>query len=800
VGKGFGFGFGFAAAVVAISLSAASAQATFPGRNGILAVQGVSGIGIEYVQPTGAVVRVLCSQTLLCGNAQEARWSPDGRNLVFVDAATARIEVVSSNDTCMWCLLGRPLTTLRGSRPAFAPDGQSVSFAGSSPASPPGLWQTGLSSTSNRSVIQGPLSDAVWSSTGELAIVRRGAVWVRTSGRRAALRRMVSGTSPSWSPGGSKLALSRGGWITVIDLKRAHLRRVAPGAAPAWSPDGTQIAYIGSDQILRIVPAGGGRPRSLGAQARSVDWQPLPRRSTRGCPLPAGSKVLVARAEGVISSRMVTSQGYQAEAWFGCLRGIGKDRQLLLSTIGGGYWSSVDGALTAGRFALLSTQSGDKYGACSLSLTLVDLATGASTPLFTSYCGYESAPLLGSPALDSPALDSSGFAAWREAHQTPLYQSFNGVSCPSISFCVAADGNGTVATSSDPTGGRPAWSLADVYGSRTLSSVSCPTTDLCAATTSYGGDVLTSTNPSGGASQWTSSHVDDKELGIFNDNFVSCPSASLCVMADNSGNIVSSTDPTGGSSAWTSVHVDSGTPAAFSAISCPSASLCVALDATGNVATSSNPTGGASAWSLAQIGTARAAPPLAGVACPSVSLCVVADGGGNIATSTNPTGGSSAWSLTRLSSGHPGAISCPSASLCVAVDGAGNVITSTNPTGGASAWQVANVDGTNRMTSISCPSVSRCLATDDQGNVVSSDDPTGGTSAWTASAVDVPDCAAMKTQCIAETLYARDDGGTRVIDSAPPGNGKSLSNVNLGANSTILYWTHDGQQRQATLR
>jgi hypothetical protein len=786
---------GFAATAAVLAVGAASAQASFPGRNGLLAVQGLSGHGIEYVTPSGVVVRTLCSQTLLCGNAQQPRWSPDGRNLVFVDAASSRVEVVSSDDICVWCLLGSPLTQLRGSRPAFAPDGQSVTLAGTPPDTPAVLWRAGLTTGSSTNVLHGTLSDAVWSSTGELAIVRRGAVWVRTARRRAALRRISSGTSPSFSPDGSKLAVTRRGWITVIDLKRRHLRRLVPGGTPAWSPDGTQIAYIGSDQLLRLVSVGGGRPRSLGVQARSVDWQPVPQRSTRGCRLPAGSKVEVARAEGVISSRMVTSQGYQAEAWFGCLRGIGQSRQLLLDSGDGSSFSSVETALTAGRFALLSTQSGDRYGGCSLGLARYDVATGAETPLFTRDCAYGA----GAPTLDSLGLDSSGFVAWRDTHQVPLYQSINGVSCPSVSFCGAVDGNGDVASSSDPVGGRPAWSVADVSGTRTLSSVSCPAADLCVATTSYGGDVLTSTDPSGGPSQWTSAHVDANELGIFNGNFVSCPSRSLCVMADDSGNIVSSTDPTGGSSAWTSVHVDSSTAAAFSAISCPSASLCVALDDSGNVATSNDPTGGASAWSLTHIGTAESIPPLAGVACPSASLCVVTDGTGNIATSTNPTGGSTAWSLTKRSSGHPAAISCPSESLCVAVDGAGNVVTSTNPTGDASAWQVTNVDGSNRMTSISCPSASRCIATDEHGNVLSSDDPTGGASAWTRAAVDVPDCAAMSTPCIAETLYARDDHGTRVIDSAAPGEGKSLANVFLAANNTILYWTHDGEPRQAAL-
>ena len=574
----------------------------------------------------------------------------------------------------------------------------------------------------------------------------------------------------------------------------AFTQRLVRGTAPAWSPDGRQIAYVGTDQMLRIVPAGGGRARALGVPARSVDWQPLPRHSNRGCALATGSHALVARTEGVLSERNVVSNGYASPAWFGCLRGIGAERQLLMRYSQGGEASTyVNGALMEGRFALLSTSSGDEYGDCSNDVTRYDVATGVATSLFDQPFGCEAGP-----GVDSIALDSSGFAAWRATEPQPRYQPLTGISCPTISFCAAVDANGSVGTSTDPTGGRPAWSFADVNAPGGLGSVSCPSISLCVATAGSGGRVLTSTDPTGGASNWAPAQVDNDQLLLF-ASYVSCPSVSLCVIADDHGSVVTSTQPTGGPPAWTTAHVDSNTPGAFLGVSCPSASLCVALDETGNVAASTDPTGGASTWSLAHIGTSETIPPDGGVSCPSTSLCVAADGTGNIATSTDPAGGSSAWSLTKLPSGRPGAISCPSSSLCVAVDGAGNVISSTNPTGGAFAWQVANVDGSTRITSISCPTATRCVATDARGNVLTSDDPAGGASAWSVAAVDVPDCAAAGTACVAETLYARDDHGTRVIDSAPPGNGNSLVNVQMFGNNPFLYWTHDGQQRVAGL-
>jgi hypothetical protein len=145
------------------------------------------------------------------------------------------------------------------------------------------------------------------------------------------------------------------------------------------------------------------------------------------------------------------------------------------------------------------------------------------------------------------------------------------------------------------------------------------------------------------------------------------------------------------------------------------------------------------------------------------------------------------------------AVSCPSVSLCVAVDLAGNVLTSTDPTGGASAWARTLIDRVY-LTAISCPSVSLCVAGDELGNIVTSTDPTGGANAWRSAAVDIPGCASQTTPCSLEQLYAHDDQGTRVVDTAPPSQGNPISNVALDGKSSVLSWTHDGAQRQVQLR
>jgi hypothetical protein len=65
-------------------------------------------------------------------------------------------------------------------------------------------------------------------------------------------------------------------------------------------------------------------------------------------------------------------------------------------------------------------------------------------------------------------------------------QSLNGVSCPTVSFCVAVDGVGNVLTSTQPTGGAAAWSAVNVDTSSGLTAVSCASPSLCVAVDNAG--------------------------------------------------------------------------------------------------------------------------------------------------------------------------------------------------------------------------------------------------------------------------------------------------------------------------
>ena len=98
--------------------------------------------------------------------------------------------------------------------------------------------------------------------------------------------------------------------------------------------------------------------------------------------------------------------------------------------------------------------------------------------------------------------------------------------------------------------------------------------------------------------------------------------------------------------------------------------------------------------------------------------------------------------------------------------------------------------------SISGSSVTLCVTGDELGNILTSTDPTGGASTWASAPVDIPGCERQPAPCISEQLHARDDRGTRVVDTAPPGHGNSIGNVTLDQDSLILSWTHDGAQRR----
>ena len=300
------------------------------------------------------------------------------------------------------------------------------------------------------------------------------------------------------------------------------------------------------------------------------------------------------------------------------------------------------------------------------------------------------------------------------------------VSCPSVSLCVAVDGDMNILTSVNPAGGQAAWAVGPFDPSGELDYISCPSSSLCVATGSSGSccsAVETSTNPSGGATTWKVTASFGSNVPYLAD--VACPSVSLCVAGAEGGNVVSSSNPTGSASAWHVTHLRGIAPTLDPLISvaCASASVCLAVE-DANAYVSRNPTGDSTAWTSATVDKYTARRPLLDISC-AAPLCAAIDDRGDIFTSTRPV--ARRWKGVYVHR-HLAAISCPSASLCVAVAN-GSVLTSTKPAGGRQAWKVAHIDQ-GGLSAVSCPSIHFCVAGDNGGNLLTSSNPTGGRNAW----------------------------------------------------------------------
>ena len=767
-------------------LSSPTALAAFPGRDGELAVQPSSGGGIELVRPDGAGANRICAQATLCGRPVAPRFSPNGRGIVFQDATTGQVGIVAPDGTCLWCLIGRRLTGYRGSAAQFAAD-DAVTLVHRPNAA---LDRVRLAGGRAERVAAGRVSAAVSSAGGELAFVRGTEIDVRAAD--GAQRRLTRGAAPAWSPTGSSLAFDRGGQVWTIGIARARARprRLARGSSPAWSPDGHRIAYLGAGGRLYTISASGGPRTAVGTvRGRSVDWQPLPRRRD-----PCGGgpgRVVAQNAEAVVREHATGSRSSAQVSFSGCLRLTGVRRTLLHGPHYERCQSSVDlaGVAIAGRFATLGLHACDHAGpSCQDSVIGFDLGGGARSTLSSTTDGSCQR------AIDSVHVSSVGFSAWRVSTSLgPAYAAVTAIACPTASLCVAGDENSNVVTSTDPSGGAPAWVPTGVRQTplNPITGISCPTAGFCLATTA--GGVLTSTDPTGGPGAWTFAAVDlSQRLGE-----PSCPTVSFCAVAVNGpasspGQLLISTDPTGGPTTWTETQVSAH---GLSGLSCPTAGFCAATDAAGEVIVSQSPAAGAATWTATQLPVTA----LGHVSCASTSLCV-AQGpvAGELLASADPGAPTPAWVPTALGGSEPlSQISCATASLCVAAGDGPALFTSADPAGGAAAWTASTLPGRAEAVGLSCPSASLCAIASADGHALVSTDPLAG--AYTAIPIDGAPCFEALTACRAERLYVHDDRGTRVLDAAPYGSGAVIGNVALAGNSLTATWAHAGSPRLASL-
>lgn len=329
-----------------------------------------------------------------------------------------------------------------------------------------------------------------------------------------------------------------------------------------------------------------------------------------------------------------------------------------------------------------------------------------------------------------------------------------------------------------PTSGGAAQGLGSFNG------VSCPTSSECVA---VGGDgqlnAVASVSQNGG-STWTQGALEQNEPDL---NAVDCTSASICV-AVGQGVTVRSGD---GGKAWTSSSIPTADTTLLG-VSCPSSSTCVSVGVSpsqngpysGQLLLSSD---GGATWSVPKLPANVGA--LGSVDCPTSSFCVAV--GASILVSNN---GGATWT-ERTVDGGTGvlrSVSCESATKCVAVGGnpaisqvndvaAYGVVT----TDGGSQWQSTSMPtGSGTVNIVSC-STTACVATGAaHGNSPVQVLTTMSGSSWTPdSAFGSPGTAFSGLSCFSSTscVFVGQNGTQPVwvstASGAPVGTGSVTPNV-----------------------
>ena len=363
-------------------------------------------------------------------------------------------------------------------------------------------------------------------------------------------------------------------------------------------------------------------------------------------------------------------------------------------------------------------------------------------------------------------------------HHAPYGSAYelSGVSCPSVSLCVAAGQAGTIEWSANPAAGARSWRSAQVDETTratppsTIDDVSCPSASLCVAVDSSG-HALISQRPTAGSSAWRTVRID----GSTAMGSVSCPSSALCVAIDSAGRAITSTDPRDPAHPWKAVPVASG----ITSLSCPSASLCVAVTNSGGVAVSTDPARRAPSWSftpLVAAGPILGLTPIPAVSCPSVSFCLVGVGTA-LLYSVRPAGGAGAWHVSYEIPGFSpvtfNGVSCTAANFCVAFNTGGGVATTADATAGQSAWTVAPFNDLGPATGtvdVSCASPVLCAGVNDT-QVLTSTRPSAATDAWAVGTPPNGYNSIDQVVCPTRTLCLAIDNAGNMLRSASPSSG-----------------------------
>ena len=266
-------------------LAAGAASAGPRSANGLVSFGSCcsGGAGIYTIDPDSEAQRLIFDPTFDDASLASA-WSPQGGRVAYV--APGGLWTMSATGAHP-----RRLTKGKGDTlaPSWSPDGKQIVFVDLAKKNGRNyaLYVIGRDGKGLKRIVRGARyqNSPAWSPSGKLIMFERaGFLWtVKPDGRGQT--KVAEGTSPSWSPDGKTVAFDRDGNLWTMKPNGTGASRVvdvpSSTAGIAWSPDGHWIAYAIADRgdVMLVHPDGTGEKHLTDEPDlfhSEPAWQPRP--------------------------------------------------------------------------------------------------------------------------------------------------------------------------------------------------------------------------------------------------------------------------------------------------------------------------------------------------------------------------------------------------------------------------------------------------------------------------------------------------------------------------------------------